>query len=314
MQQITGRLQALDEMLSRQAWYRVVRNGVLAFNQRDGSRKAAAMTYFAIFSIFPLVLLMIVALSFVLDTEEAREQAVDLLSAFLPAGRTEVEAVIEDVIDGRGVALGFGTVLLLWGVTGWFQAIDQAINEVWGIQAIRSFIRGRLFALAMIAGIGLVMLASWLANFALGIARTLVDDVGLDVIPGDAVLWDVVIWVVTLGLVFLVFLTLYRFSPLCRLTWGDVWRGALVTAFVWSVVRSLFAIYVTYFADFGSAYGPIGAAIVLLVWLYVAHMIILGGAAITYSTRLEAQGIHDLRDLPCGLPPEEERDRDRPAA
>ncbi len=260
------------------------------------------MTYFAVFSIFPFILFLIAVLSFFIDSQQAQQQVINALSGFFPSGSTGVQSVIQGVIDARGVAIGFGIVLLLWGALGWFQAIDQGVNEMWGVKSVRSFPRGQLFALGMIGGIGLAMLLSWLGNFAVGIVKGLADGSGLDLLPGATAFWDLVVGVVTLAVMFLLFMLLYRYSPMCEIGWGEVWRGALITAILWELLRSGFAIYVTRFANFQSAYGPIGAVIAFLAWLYFAHIAILYGAELTYAMRLEAHGIHELRDLPCGVP------------
>ena len=311
VQRITQWLRSVDGALAEHSSYRVARNSLLGLSQRDSQRKAAAMTYFAVFSIFPFILLMIALLSFLIDSQQAQEQIISALSDFFPSGSTGVQSVIQGVINARGVAAGFGIVLLLWGTLGWFQAIDQGVNEMWGVSGTRSFFGGKLFALAMIGGIALVMLLSWLANIVVGVIKGIAYSSGFDVLPGATGLWDLLVGAVTLALMFLLFMLLYRYSPRCDISWGEVWRGALITAFLWSVLRSGFAIYVTHFANFQSAYGPIGAVIAFLLWLYLAHILILYGAELTYTMRLDAQGIHELQDLPCGVPQQRPADGDR---
>lgn len=198
------------------------------------------MTYFAVFSIFPFILFLIAVLSFLIDSQQAQQQVINALSGFFPSGSTGVQSVIQGVIDARGVAIGFGIVLLLWGALGWFQAIDQGVNEMWGVKSVRSFPRGQLFALGMIGGIGLAMLLSWLGNFAVGIVEGLADGSGLDLLPGATAFWDLVVGVVTLAVMFLLFMLLYRYSPMCEIGWGEVWRGALITAILWELL-SLFS-------------------------------------------------------------------------
>lgn len=299
LEDLKGRLQDWDDRLSRLSWYRITRNSILGLNQRDGRRKAAAITYFAVFSIFPFILLLIALLGFVLGSESARAQVISLLSGFLPAGATGVHSIIEDVIASRAVAAGFSTLLLLWSALGWFENIDRGVNEMWGVDRTRPFLKGKLFALAMMSGIALVMLLSWTMNIAIEVVRTYAGVWGMNDLPGSVVLWDLMAAGASLALIAVVFLVLYRFSPLCDVGWGQVWRGALITAIVWEAVRSGFAIYVTDFADFSSAYGPIAAVIAFLLWLYVAHIIILFGAQLTHVLWLEAQSIHELRDVPC---------------
>ncbi len=304
IQRVIQWVRSVDNRLAENSWYRITRNSILGLGERDAQRKAAAMTYFAVFSIFPFILLMIALLSFLIDSKDAQQQVISALSDFFPSGSTGVQSVIEGVINARGIAAGFGIVLLLWGTLGWFQAIDQGVNEMWGVKAVRPFPKGQLFALGMIGGIGLIMLLSWLGNIAVGIAKGTAGTAGMEVLPGAAAFWDLIVGLVTLAVMFLLFMLLYRYSPTCQIRWGEVWRGALVTAIIWSVLRSGFAIYVTHFANFGSAYGPIGAVIAFLVWLYFAHIVILFGALLTYDMRLESRGIRELQDLPCGMPRE----------
>lgn len=315
MQEVQGRLRAIDRRLSRHTWYRMARNTVLVFNRREGSRKAAAMTYFALFSIFPFVLLLISLLSLAIDSEEARVRVISLLSNFLPQGEVGARQVIEGVVTQRGEAAGVGAIFLVWGALGWFQSIDRSVNEMWGVEVNRPFLQGKLFALAMVGAIAVVMVLSWLANIALGVAVRLAAATAAPLQPpGLACLWELGVAAISLGLIFLVFLLLYRFSPMCDLAWGDVWMGALITALLWEALRSAFAIYVTSFVDYSSLYGPIAAVIVFLLWLYVAQSLILFGAGLTYAMRLESQGIHQLRYFPCGRAGAESREGGKPAA
>ncbi len=283
---VIGRLRVLDASLAGHASYRVVRHSYQQLNARDGQRIAAAVTYFAVFSIFPFILLLISLLSFAIDSRDAQQQVIDLLSGFLPIGATGVQEVIDGVIAARGAAAGLGILLLLWGALGWFESIDQGVNEMWDVKEARPFFIGKLFALGMIGAVGAVMALSWLAGIVVGIVSGLVPSVA-GMPPG---LLELVISIVSFGLIFLVFLLLYRYSPRCQLSWRDVWLGSLLTAVLWTVVRSAFTIYVTRFADFSSAYGPFAAIIAFLVWLYVTHLVILFGASLTYALRVESQG------------------------
>ena len=302
MEFLKRRLRAIDERLSQHSWYRIGRNAYQGFNRAQGSRKAAAITYFAIFSLFSFILLLIALLGFLLNSAEAQQQVISLFSVFLPTGSTGVQQVIDGAVQARGAAAGVGIVLLLLGALGWFESIDQALNEIWSVRVSRPFVKGKLFALSMILGIALVMGLSWLASIAVSFFQGLAGNFGLNTLPGSKALWEVAVWAVSLGLIFVMFLLLYRFSPMCGLSWGKVWRGALIAAVLWSVVRSLFSIYVTHFANYSSAYGPIGAVIALLTWLYFAHMIILFGASLTYAMELDTNGVMEYAPLPCAIP------------
>lgn len=255
------------------------------------------MTYFAVFSIFPFILVLISLLAFVISAEDAQEQVISQLSSFLPGAG--VDQLISGVIAARGVAFGFGIIALLWAAISWFENIDRSVNEMWGVERTRPFVKGKLFAVAMVFGLGLVMLLTWAMNFAVEIVKGYANALGLGSVPGSSALWALAAGVLSLLLISLVFLLLYRYSPMCNLNFGQVWRGALITGFIWEVVRSGFAIYVAHFANFQSLYGPLAAVIVFLFWLYIAHMIVLFGAELTYVNVLESRGIREPGDVPC---------------
>ncbi len=301
LERVKRRLRATKARLDRHSWFRIVWNSFQGLSDHQATRLAAAMTYFALFSIFPSILLLIALLSFLVDARQAQAEAISLLSYFLPGGPTGVERLIEGVIAARGTAAGFGIVTLLWSAISWFENVDRSVNDLWGVHVTRPFAKGKLFALAMALGMALVMMLSWLMNIAVGFGRGLTASLGIDQLPGAAGLWDLAAALIAFGLIFVIFLLLYRFSPMCQLHVSDVWRGALITAIAWEVVRSSFALYVTNFANYSSLYGPLAAVIAFLVWLYVAHLIILLGAELTYTMRLESEGIHHLRGLPCGV-------------
>jgi membrane protein len=143
------------------------------------------------------------------------------------------------------------------------------------------------------------MTISWGMNLAIGIVRNFADTLFVRV-PGYSLLWSLAPAGVSFALMALMFLLLYRFSPMCGVAWREVWLGAVIAALVWEMVRSGFAIYVTYFANYSSTYGSLGALMAFLFWLYLAHMIILFGAGLTYSMRLERNGLATRTS--CALP------------
>jgi membrane protein len=302
-----GWLRSLDARLNEWTWYRIARNSLRGLNRNDGPRLAAAMTYFAVFSIFPFILVLISLLAFVIDAEDAEAQVISQLSSFLPGSSSGVQQLISGVISARGVAFGFGIVVLLWSATTWFENIDRSVNEMWGVNRRRSFVKGKLFALAMVFGLAFVMLLTWAMNFAVGVVRGYAGALGLGSIPGSDAVWALAAGGLSFLLISLVCLLLYRYSPMCDLSFGQVWRGALITGFIWEVVRSGFAIYVAHFANFQSLYGPLAVVIVLMFWLYIAHMIVLLGAELTYFSTLEAHGIRQPDGAPCGAVEERRR-------
>src|SRR5215217_1043340 len=156
--------------LERYAVARVGKSVVRGFSKDRITNAAAAMTYYGIFSLFPLLLLFMALAGLALQNNaQAREQILAVVVGLLPQGQDQLQGVITGVIDTKGVAAGVGILALLWSALGWFQVIDYNVNQIWGVDKPRSFIKGKLFALAMVAAIGGVAVLSWGATAAIGI-------------------------------------------------------------------------------------------------------------------------------------------------
>jgi membrane protein len=270
--------------------------------QRDRvPNHAAAMTYYGVFSLFPLLLLFTSLAGLALQSNEAaRQQILGVVTGLLPQGQDQLRKVIGDVIEAKGAAAGIGTLALLWGALGWFQVIDTNINEVWGVSKPRSFVKGKLFALAMVASIGGVALASFAATAAVKLCVEITGG-----IPGSVVLWQAAISLLSVLTIAAAFYVLYRYAPQRRIEFADVWPAALATAVLWEATRRALAFYLEK-NDMISGYGPIGAAMALLFWIYVASIIILVGAELTYAIAKERRHIPADDEMRVVSPPGEQ--------
>jgi len=277
-----GKFDWIRERLEQHAVMRVLLSTADGFVRDEVTDHAAAMTYYGIFSLFPLILLFMAIGGIVLQNNDyVREQVVNLVVGLLPQGQDELRKMIVDVIKAKGAAAGIGILLLVWSALGWFQVIDKNVNQIWGVGKPRPFLKGKLFALAMVAAIGGVGLVSFGASAAIRLLAHYTDK-----IPGSAALWQVVVSGVSLLVIGLVFYLLYRYVPQRKLQFADIWPAALATAVLWELTRYGLAIYFEK-NDLISGYGPIGAAMALLFWLYVASIIILIGAELSYSLAKE---------------------------
>jgi|DewCreStandDraft_1066081.scaffolds.fasta_scaffold00441_9 membrane protein len=282
-------------------WILVLRNTVRGFSEDAAAEMAAAMTYFAVFSLFPLLLLMVAVGSLAFDSAAAQAYVVNMVVNVLPQGETAVREVIESVIQARGPAAGLAALGLLWASLAWFESVDRGINRIWGVARRRPFLKAKLYALAMVAGAGLVSLASWITTAALRLAQALARALPLTV-PGELLLWEALAALVSVALMTGVLAVLYRVTPLRPIEWADVLPGALLTALLWELARYMLAFYLTSVANYGAIYGPLAAVIALLFWLYVAHVIVLAGAEFTYEWTKARRGI-----LTGELPPVPDR-------
>jgi membrane protein len=298
---IKGKVLALRARLEQYAVFRVLESTVLGFMKDKGSENAAAMTYYGIFSLFPLILLFMAMAGMALQSNEAaREQIMNVIVGLLPQGQDELRKVIAGVIDAKGIATGVGILVLMWSAIGWFQVVDTKINEIWGVSKSRSFIKGKLFALAMVAGIGLVAVTSFAATAAINLVERFTG-----AIPGSVDFWQLVVSLLSILTIAAAFFVLYRFSPQRKIYFADIWPAALATAVLWELTRSVLAFYLEK-NDMISGYGPIGAAMALLFWIYVASTIILLGAELAYSIAKERRHIEPDEEMDVVSPPGEQ--------
>ena len=278
--------------LRKFALFRVVESVVRGFTKDRLTNAAAAMTYYGIFSLFPLLLLFMALAGLALQSnEQAREQILNVVVGLLPQGQDQLKQVIAGVIDAKGVAAGVGILVLLWSALGWFQVIDYNVNQIWGVDKPRSFVKGKLFALTMVAAIGGVAIMSWAATATIGLLSAYTQ-----IIPGSVVLWQVAVSALSVLTIAGAFLVLYRFTPRRQIDFADVWPAALTTAILWELTRRIIAFYLAQ-NDMISGYGPIGAAMALLFWVYVSSIIILLGAELGYAITKERRRIRPGEEM-----------------
>ena len=298
---IKERLEAKKAQLREHAWFRVLETVAIGFKKDRVTENAAAMTYYGIFSLFPLFLLFMSVAGLVMSNNQAaQEQILNVIVGLLPQGQDKLRDVIEGVIEARGTAAGVGILALVWGALGWFKIIDQNINEIWGVSKARSFLKGNLFALAMVAGIGGVAVLSFGATAAVNLIQGWTGD-----IPGSVPLWQVVVSLLSLLTMAGVFMVLYFFAPQRKMQLMDVLPAALMTAVIWEVTRRLLAFYLEK-NNMISGYGPIGAAMALFFWIYIASIIILIGAELCYAIAKERRDIPSGTEMEVVSPPGEQ--------
>jgi membrane protein len=289
------------DRLRRHATFRVLESTVRGFVKDRVTSYAAAMVYYGLFSLFPLLLLFLSLAGLALQSNEAaRNQIMNVVVGLLPQGQDQLKQVIAGVIDAKGIAAGVGILTLLWSALGWFQVIDVNVNQIWGVNKPRSFIKGKLFALVMVGAIGLVALVSWVATAAIGILAAFTT-----VIPGSVLLWQALVSALSVLTLAGAFYVLYRYTPRRRIEFGDVWPAALMTALLWEATRRIVAFYLEK-NNMISGYGPIGAAMALLFWIYIASVIVLLGAELSYAVAKERRGMGPDDQMRVAAPPGEQ--------
>jgi membrane protein len=252
-------------------------------------RMGAALAYYAIFSIFPLLLVSVTILGFLLgDDPSNREKVLDALSNVLSeqfrATLDETLASMQSHQTARGVGAIVGIATLLFGASGVFSELETSLNTIWRVTeepdsaigtTVRRALREKAISFAAVVGAGAVLLASLVLSTAL----SAFGNVAERVIP-EALLWRAIDTAVSLILATLLLAVVYRVLPRTRVAWRDVLGGAFVAALLFSLLKHALAWYLGHVGSY-AAYGAVGAILGLLSWIYLVSLLVFFGAEIT---------------------------------
>jgi membrane protein len=253
---------------------------VRELSEDDVTHMAAGVAYYALFSIFPLLLGLISIMSFLLEPEEIQTLMGDLMANFLPGSEQFVRDNVDAVIRLRG-ALGLMSLLgMLWSASAMFGALNRAINRAWDIPNDRPIYIGKPRQLLMALSVG--MLFS-LSVASATIARTS-EQIAQSELPIPPFLihtiGELILQALSLSLMIIIFLLMYKLLPNTRTYWRYVWPGAVTSAVLFEISKNFFILYLDSFASYQNVYGSIAPVIVLLFWTYVGSLIVLLGAEI----------------------------------
>src|SRR2546429_1013944 len=252
----------------------------------------AALAYYTVFSLAPLVLLLLAIVGFLFrnDPAGAWQKVTEQMSYFLDKSAIDVVQGIAQKASqpNKGVvATSIGILLALFGASGVFGQLQDALNTIWGVKAkpgvgIMGFIRSRFLSFAMDAGVSFLLLVSLVLESLLKSLSHYVQAM----LPGGIVIALVVYSIFDLGGVVLLFASIFKFLPDVKIQWRDVWIGALMTAIFFAVGKWALGLYLGSGAA-ASAYGAASSLITLLLWIYYSSQILLFGAEFTqvYAAR-----------------------------
>jgi len=262
----------------------LARKGVDDFLNDDPFEKAAAVSYYTLLALAPLLLVVLAMAGMVFGREAVQGQIVGEMRGLVgEKGAEAIELVIrsasEQMKSWRSLAIG--VLMLLIGASGVFLQLQSALNRIWDVaaapkrNALWVFLRHRLVSMAMVFGLGFLMLVSLLLSAALSAINAHYETL----LPWPFV-WQALNALGSLVVITLLVAMIFRFLPDVRLAWRDVWLGALVTALLFTLGKTVIGAYLGR-ASFGSSYGAAGSLVVLVVWVYYASMIFFVGAEIT---------------------------------
>ena len=279
---------AVDGWLMRHRWTRVTRQAAIGFIKHEALQYAGSMAYFSILSVFQLLVLGVVVLSYIVGEGDARQFVIQQVDAGTPLNPDTIGGVIDGVITSRaGISL-FGVIFLIWGALGIFSAINQGVSRAFAVTNPRPFWQDKLIGLLLMVITGLLGVASVVIGIVTGIIQSATDDV-LARVPGGYLALSLIGFLTPLLLIFIAFLLLYKLVPNRRVTFAEALPGAIVATVLWTLLRIGFTYYATRVANYDSAFGPISAAISLLVFLYFASVVVLLGAEVARANVVEVE-------------------------
>ncbi len=269
----------------------IIVDTVRSFHHAHATEGAAAIAYYALFSLFPLLFFLVAIGSSVLKSQQVQQQVLTFVTESLPTARDLVEKNIDHMLEIRGTVGLVGTIGLVWSATAVFNALTHNINRAWRNAGRHNFLRGRLMALT-IAGsaIGLLLILSLFITTAFNLLAQFSIPLLGDVSIYRTLLWRVLSRLIPWVLMYLMFLLLYWWIPNTKVKWSEANWGALVATFAWEINRAGFIWYLNSgLARYQLIYGSLGAVVALILWIYLSSLIVLFGAhlsaAIAQHTR-----------------------------
>lgn len=274
---------------------RLLVDAVKVWVERDAFQHAGALAFFTLFSMAPLVIILVSIVGAVYGEEAASGEISAGISSLL--GEQAAEAVEEAVGRSRPEVAGFlptvlGIGALVFGATTVFAQMQSSLNQFWGVRAkptrsgILNFITVRLLSLGMVLIIGFLLLTS----FALSVAVTAVVEYAGSWIPVPPLAVTLLDLALSLFVTTVLLGLLFKVLPDVRLQWSDVRRGAFYTALLFVLGKFLIAFYLTHVAP-ASTYGAAGSLVLVLLWVYYSSLILFFGTALTKVSVLRRDGM-----------------------
>jgi membrane protein len=256
--------------------FSILETAIRTFTEKQAAQASAGLAYYTFFSIFPLMLVFIAGGSYFLDSHQVFNTVTQFIQQALPISRQVINENLEEILQARGTAGIVSLLILLWSASGMFTNLAYNINLAWPRARRRNFLQNRLVGFWMIVGlIGLIafsLILSWVST------RLPFIDPANDS-PANLVLLRILSILGSWLMIFLVFLTLYRWIPTLRVPWRATFWAALIASLSWKGVITGFSWYLgSSFGQYQLVYGSLGAIVAFLFLIYIISWITLFGA------------------------------------
>lgn len=293
------------------------------WKEDNGSRLAAALTYYTVFSLAPMLIIAIAVAGLIWQRQAVQDQVLSQMQGLIgEQGRTFIAGLLDSASrPAQGIfATIVGIITLIFGALGVFNELHNSLNTVWDVpekkitgmwNSIKEVIMNRFLSFTMVLGIGFMLLVSLLISTGI---TALGNWVGT-FLPFQEVILQIINLIISIGILTLFFGLIFKILPDADIAWRDVWVGAFVTAVLFSIGKTLIGLYLGSSAV-GTTFGAAGSLVLLLLWVYYSAQILFFGAEFTqvYANTLGSRIVPEGQAATTIQRPEETPPSKAPAA
>lgn len=271
----------------RQSWH-LISTVARAWSTDNVSSMGAALAYYTIFSLAPLLLILVTIAGFAFGTETAQNALVQQFAELVGANGAEtIRAILNGANNSHEgiISLTIGAATLFIGATTVFAELQRDIDVIWKApqpigrtKGIWGLLKVRLLSFTLIIGVGFLLIVSLAVSAAIAAISTLWGNLLTDI----EIALHIINFAVSTAVITLLFALIFKILPSTLIDWRDVWLGALVTALLFSLGKFVIGLYIGKSA-IASSFGAAGAFVVLIVWIYYSAQIFLLGTEFTYA-------------------------------
>ncbi|MDP9360069.1 MAG: YihY/virulence factor BrkB family protein [Acidobacteriota bacterium] len=266
-------------------YFTLFKQTITEFSQDKVPRLGAALAYYTIFSLAPLLLIVIAIAGLAFGHDTAQNKIFDQLKGVLgPTTASGVQEMVKNAgksKSGGTIATIVGVITLILGASGVFGQLKDALNTIWDVEpkkggGIMTLIKDRSLSFAMVFGVGFLLLVSLVIDTAISAIGTYAGDH----LPGGEALWHIVELGFSFCVITILMAMIFRLLPDLKIEWRDVWLGAALTSLLFVLGKFALGIYFAKSAV-RSSFGAAGSLVIVLLWVYYSAQILLFGAEFT---------------------------------
>ena len=237
---------------------------------------AAAIAFWAFFSVFPLLMGVLSLAGYFLQSSELQARIYEVMTDVFPGSANLVRDNLDAMVQHRGTMSWVGIGGLLWTASKGFGAVTRAVNRALGAKRTHHFLLSKVRYFFMAVAVSLLTITSIAITVAFEIVLepSFLSRFGLEAVEVSRLKS----WLLSFLLIFLTFALIYKLAPYVEVRWRQVLPGALLAAALFALVKTAFVVYLDRVADFEAVYGSLSSIIVLLLWLYLSALILVYGA------------------------------------